>query len=87
MSCKIKGKGKGKIKSRQKENTFSSYQTNNQQPTNHERKQTMKKTLADAVKGMQVKSWEVREHSDGRRRVYVRFAPKEPALTVDVKGE
>ena len=34
MSCKIKGKGKGKIKSRQKENTFSSYQTNNQQPTN-----------------------------------------------------
>ena len=47
----------------------------------------MKKTLAEAIKGMQVKSWEVREHSDGRRRVYVRFAPKEPALTVDVKGE
>ena len=31
----------------------------------------MKKTLADAIKGMQVKSWEVREHSDGKRAVYV----------------
>ena len=41
----------------------------------------MKKTLADAIKGMQVKSWEVREHSDGKRAVYVRFAPKEPTLT------
>ena len=45
----------------------------------------MKKTLADAIKGMQVKSWEVREHSDGKRVVYVRFAPKEPTLTVNVK--
>ena len=43
----------------------------------------MKKTLADAIKGMQVKSWEVREHSDGKRVVYVRFAPKEPTLTVN----
>ncbi len=25
----------------------------------------MKKTLAEAIKGMQVKSWEMREHSDG----------------------
>lgn len=47
----------------------------------------MKKTLAEAIKGMQVKSWEVREHSDGKRAVYVRFAPKEPTLTVNVKGE
>ena len=47
----------------------------------------MKKTLAEAVKGMQVKSWEVREHSDGKRVVYVRFAPKEPTLTVNVKDE
>ena len=47
----------------------------------------MKKTLADAIKGMQVKSWEVREHSDGKRAVYVRFAPKEPALTVKVNHE
>ena len=29
--------------------------------------------------------WEVREHSDGKRVVYVRFAPKEPTLTVNVK--
>ena len=50
-----------------------------------ERKRNMKKTLAEAVKGMQVKSWEVREHSDGKRVVYVRFAPKEPTLTVNVK--
>jgi hypothetical protein len=45
----------------------------------------MKKTLAEAVKGMQVKSWEVREHSNGRRVVYVRFEEKRPSLTVDVK--
>ena len=45
----------------------------------------MKKTLADAVKGMQVTSWEVRENSTGRRVVYVRFEEKRPSLTVDVK--
>ena len=45
----------------------------------------MKKTLADAVQGMQVKSWEVREHSNGKRVVYVRFEEKRPSLTVDVK--
>ena len=45
----------------------------------------MKKTLADAVKGMQVKSWEVREHSNGKRVVYVRFEEKRPSLTVDVE--
>ena len=44
----------------------------------------MKKTLAEAIRGMQVKSWEVREHSDGRRVVYVRFTQKEPVVTVDV---
>ena len=47
----------------------------------------MKTTLADAIKGMQVKNWEVREHSDGKRAVYVRFAPKEPTLTVNVNHE
>ena len=47
----------------------------------------MKKTLAEAVKGMQVKSWEVRERSDGKRVVYVRFVPKEPTLTMNVKDE
>ena len=52
-----------------------------------ERRNDMKKTLADAIKGMQVKSWEVREHSDGKRAVYVRFAPKESTITVNVKGE
>ena len=45
----------------------------------------MKKTLAEAIKGMQVKSWEVREHSNGTRKVYVRFVPKEPTLTVNIK--
>ena len=44
----------------------------------------MKKKLADAIKGMQVKSWEVREHSNGTRKVYVRFTQKEPVVTVDV---
>jgi hypothetical protein len=44
----------------------------------------MKKKLADAIKGMQVESWEVREHSSGKRRVYVRFVQKEPVVTVDV---
>ena len=52
-----------------------------------ERRNDMKKTLAEAIKGMQVKSWEVREHSDGKRAVYVRFAPKEPTLTMNVRGE
>ena len=47
----------------------------------------MKKTLAEAIKGMQVKSWEVREHSDGKCVVYVRFIPKEPTLTVNVKED
>ena len=44
-----------------------------------------KKSLAEAIKGMQVRNWEVREHSNGRRVVYVRFEEKRPALTVDVK--
>ena len=45
----------------------------------------MKKKLSDAIKGMQVESWEVREHSNGKRKAYVRFVQKEPAITVDVK--
>ena len=44
----------------------------------------MKKKLADAIKGMQVESWEVRERSNGKRKVYVRFTQKEPVVTVDV---
>ena len=45
---------------------------------------TMKKKLQDAIKGMQVESWEVREHSNGKRKVYVRFTQKKPVVTVDV---
>ena len=45
----------------------------------------MKKSLQEAIKGMQVRNWEVREHSNGRRVVYVRFEEKRPSLTVDVK--
>ena len=47
----------------------------------------MKRNLAEAIKGRQVKNWEVREHSSGRRVVYVRFEERRPALTVDVKAE
>ena len=45
----------------------------------------MKKTLADAIKGMQVRNWEVREHSNGRRVVYVRFEERRPSLIIVVK--
>ena len=44
----------------------------------------MKKKLQEAIKGMEVKSWEAREYSDGKRVVYVRFAPKATAVTVNV---
>ena len=45
----------------------------------------MKKKLQEAIKGMEVESWEVREHSNGKRKVYVRFVPKETVVTVNVK--
>ena len=41
--------------------------------------------LQEAIKGMAVKSWERRENSDGKRKVYVRFAPKVPTPTISVK--
>ena len=47
------------------------------------RKQTMK--LHEAIKGMEVKSWERRENSNGKCTVYVRFVPKSSAPTVSVK--
>ena len=47
------------------------------------RKQTMK--LNEAIKGMEVKSWERRENSSGKCTVYVRFVPKSSAPTVNVK--
>ena len=44
-----------------------------------------KKKLSDAIKGMQVKNWEARENSDGKRVVYVRFIPKVPRGESDRK--
>lgn len=41
--------------------------------------------LHEVLKGMKVKNWEAREHSDGKRVVYVRFVPKDPVVTVSVK--
>ena len=43
--------------------------------------------LNEAIKGMEVKSWERRENSSGKCTVYVRFAPKEPAITMNVNHE
>ena len=48
-----------------------------------EGKQTMK--LHEAIRGMEVKSWERRENSSGKCTVYVRFVPKSSAPTVNVK--
>ena len=50
-----------------------------------EGKQTM--NLQEAIKGMGVKSWERRENSSGKCTVYVRFVPKKPIETMDVKEE
>ena len=41
--------------------------------------------LHEAIKGMEVKSWERRESSDGKCAVYVRFVPKSSAPTISVK--
>ena len=49
------------------------------------KKQKMK--LQEAIKGMGVKSWERRENSSGKCTVYVRFVPKKPIETMDVKEE
>ena len=43
------------------------------------------KRLQDAIKGMQVKNWELREDSTGKRVVYVRFVPRAPHIEVSVK--
>ena len=47
----------------------------------------MKKTLAEAIRGMQVRVWEARERPDGQRVVYVRFAEKPSPVTVTVNEE
>ena len=46
-----------------------------------------KMKLQEAIKGMQVESWEAREHSSGKRKVYVRFVPRKPIETMSVKEE
>ena len=58
-------------------------------PPKHEKEKEMKakakRNLACTIKGMHIESWELREHSDGKRKVYVRFIPNEPVITVSVK--
>ena len=39
--------------------------------------------LQEAIKGMAVESWERREYSSGKCKVYVRFAPKKPTVTMN----
>ena len=43
--------------------------------------------LQEALRGMKVNNWEMRVNDRGRRVVYVRFAPKEPAITVKSRLE
>ncbi len=43
--------------------------------------------LQEALKGMKVNNWEMRINDKGRKVVYVRFAEKEPSVTVDVTEE
>jgi hypothetical protein len=43
--------------------------------------------LQEALRGMKVNNWEMRVNDRGRRVVYVRFAPKEPAITMNVNHE
>ena len=43
------------------------------------------KKLQDAIKGMQVKNWEIREDSTGKRKLYAQFVPKKPQVEVVVK--
>ena len=42
-----------------------------------ERNQPMKKkTYQQITKGMKMRNWEIRERSDGKRFLYVRYIPK-----------
>ena len=41
--------------------------------------------LQEALKGMKVKSWEMRVNDKGRKVVYVRFAEKTPDISVEIK--
>ena len=40
--------------------------------------------LQEVLKGMKVKNWEIRESSNGKRVVYVRFVENETPVTVNV---
>jgi len=51
---------------------------------NNERNSVMKKSLNQVIKGMRVENWEVRENSNGKRKVFVRFVENVPAVTVKV---
>ena len=43
------------------------------------------KKFVDAVKGMQVDKWELREFSNCKRKLYAQFVPKKPQVEVVVK--
>ena len=43
------------------------------------------KKLEKTLSTMKVESWEVREHSNGKRKLYVRFIPKEKPVTINVE--
>ena len=62
----------------------ASHDTGRKKPK-QERNKTMK--LQEALRGMKVNNWEMRVNDRGRRVVYVRFAPKEPAITMNVNHE
>ena len=51
-------------------------------PKSQNRRNDMK--LQEALKGMKVKNWEIRESSNGKRVVYVRFVENEKPVTVNV---
>ena len=41
--------------------------------------------LQDALRGMKVDNWEVRDRSNGKRSVYVRFVEDTKSITVNVR--
>ena len=43
------------------------------------------KKLEKTLSTMKVESWEMREHSNGKRKLYVRFIPKEKPVTINVE--
>ena len=45
------------------------------------------KNFNEAVKGMQVDKWEIREFSNGKRKLYAQFVPKKPQIEVVVKED